>query len=157
MACVARTIPSMATSASYLEEAAGGMVAAAAFDDDDAAVSAIALLRASGVREQDITVIAKDRRRAELVAGDRAWLPGKGWSGIMSRLVRLLNGGIPRDVRKRYGKALSSGQIVVVAAAGDQPPDTIAALLRQSRGDLIDEWWQAPTQLFAPPELAGPF
>ena len=147
----------MATSASYLEEAAGGMVAAAAFDDDDAAVSAIALLRASDVREQDITVIAKDRRRAELVAGDRAWLPGKGWSGIMSRLVRLLNGGIPRDVRKRYGKALSSGQIVVVAAAGDQPPDTIAALLRQSRGDLIDEWWQAPTQLFAPPELAGPF
>ena len=147
----------MATSASYLEEAAGGMVAAAAFDDDDAAVSAIALLRASGVREQDITVIAKDRRRAELVAGDRAWLPGKGWSGIMSRLVRLLNGGIPRDVRKRYGKALSSVQIVVVAAAGDQPPDTIAALLRQSRGDLIDEWWQAPTQLFAPPELAGPF
>jgi len=147
----------MATSASYLEEAAGGMVAAAAFDDDDAAVSAIGLLRASGVREQDITVIAKDRRRAELVAGDRAWLPGKGWSGIMSRLVRLLNGGIPRDVRKRYGKALSSGQIVVVAAAGDQPPDTIAALLRQSRGDLIDEWWQAPTQLFAPPELAGPF
>ena len=147
----------MATSASYLEEAAGGMVAAAAFDDDDVAVSAIALLRASGVREQDITVIAKDRRRAELVAGDRAWLPGKGWSGIMSRLVRLLNGGIPRDVRKRYGKALSSGQIVVVAAAGDQPPDTIAALLRQARGDLIDEWWQAPTQLFAPPELAGPF
>ncbi len=147
----------MATSASYLEEAAGGMVAAAAFDDDDAAVSAIALLRASGVREQDITVIAKDRRRAELVAGDRAWLPGKGWGGMLSRLVRLRNGGIPRDVRSRYGKALSSGKIVVVAAAGDQPPDTIAALLRQSRGDLIDEWWQAPTQLFAPPELAGPF
>jgi len=147
----------MATSASYLEEVAGGMVTAAAFDDDDAAVSAIALLRASGVREQDISVVAKDRRRAELVAGDRAWVPGKGWRGILSRLMRLLNGGIPRDVRKRYGKALRSGQIVIVAAAGDQPPDTIAALLRQSRGDLIDEWWQSPTQLFAPPELAGPF
>jgi hypothetical protein len=147
----------MATSASYLEEVAGGMVSAAAFEDDDAAVSAVKLLRDSGVREQDISVIAKDRRRAELVAGDRAWVPGKGWGGILSRLVRLLNGGIPREVRKRYGKALSSGQIVVVAAAGDQPPDTIAALLRQSRGDLVDEWWQAPTQLFAPPELAGPF
>ena len=147
----------MATSASYLEELAGGMVSAAAFEDDDAAVSAVQLLRDSGVREQDISVIAKDRRRAELVAGDRAWVPGRGWGGILSRLVRLLNGGIPREVRKRYGKALGSGQIVVVAAAGDQPPDTIAALLRQSRGDLVDEWWQAPTQLFAPPELAGPF
>jgi len=147
----------MATSASYLEEVAGGMVSAAAFEDDDAAVSAVQLLRDSGVREQDISVIAKDRRRAELVAGDRAWVPGKGWGGLIARLMRLLNGGIPREVRKRYGKALSSGQIVVVAAAGDQPPDTIAALLRQSRGDRVDEWWQPPTQLFAPPELAGPF
>ena len=147
----------MATSASYLEEAAGGMVSAAAFEDDDPAVSAVQLLRDSGVREQDISIIAKDRRRAELVAGDRAWVPGKGWGGLIARLMRLLNGGIPREVRKRYGKALSSGQIVVVAAAGDQPPDTIAALLRRSRGDLVDEWWQAPTQLFAPPELAGPF
>ncbi len=147
----------MATSASYLEEVAGGMVSAAAFEDDDAAVSAVQLLRDSGVREQDISVIAKDRRRAELVAGDRAWVPGKGWGGLIARLMRLPSGGIPREVRKRYGKALSSGQIVVVAAAGDQPPDTIAALLRQSRGDLVDEWWQAPTQLFAPPELAGPF
>ena len=43
----------MATT-SYLEEAAGGMVTAAAFDDDDAAVSAVTLLRESGVREQDI-------------------------------------------------------------------------------------------------------
>ena len=49
----------MAT-ASYLEEAAGGMVAAAAFEDDDAAVSALRLLRESGVREQDISVVAKD-------------------------------------------------------------------------------------------------
>ena len=147
----------MATSGSYLEEVAGGMVSAAAFEDDDTAVSAVQLLRDSGVREQDISVLAKDRRRAELVAADRGWVPGKGWGGILSRLVRLPNGGIPREVRKRYGKALSSGQIVVVAAAGDQPPDTIAALLRQSRGDLVDEWWQAPTQLFAPPELAGPF
>jgi heat induced stress protein YflT len=147
----------MATSASYLEEAAGGMVSAAAFDDDDAAAAAVRLLRDSGVREQDISVIAKDRRRAERIAADHAWVPGKGWGGLVDRLMRLLNGGVPSEVRERYGRALSSGQIVVVAAAGDQPPDTIAALLRQSRGDLIDEWWQAPTQLFAPPELAGPF
>src|SRR2546425_6531669 len=146
----------MATSASYLEEVAGGMVAAAAFEDDDAAVSAIKVLRDSGVREQDISVIAKDRRRALLVAGDRAWVPGKGWGGLLSRLVRLLNGGIPRDVTRRYRKALRSGQIVIVVAAGDQPPDTIAAPLRQARGDPIDGGGEAPAKPFAPPGLARP-
>ena len=146
----------MATT-SYLQEIAGGMVAAAAFEDDDAAVSAVTLLGESGVHEQDISVIARDRRRAELVAGDRAWLPGKGWSGTRARLQRLLNGGLPKDITRRYAKALRSGQIVVVAAAGDQPPDTIAALMGQARGDLVDMWWQPPTLLFAPPELAGPF
>jgi hypothetical protein len=133
------------------------MVAAAAFEDDDAAVSAVTLLRESGVHEQDISVIARDRRRAELIAGDRAWLPGKGWGGLLARLQRLINGGVPKEVTSRYKKALRSGQIVVVAAAGDQPPDTIAALMRQASGDLADMWWQHPTILFAPPELAGPF
>jgi heat induced stress protein YflT len=142
---------------SYLQEIAGGMVAAAAFEDDDAAVSALTLLRESGVHQQDISVIARDRRRAELVAGDRAWLPGKGWGGVMARLQRLINGGLPKEVTSRYAKALRTGQIVVVAAAGDQPPDTIAALMRQAHGDLDDMWWQQPTLLFAPPELAGPF
>jgi hypothetical protein len=146
----------MATT-SYLQEMAGGMVAAAAFDDDDAAVSAVTLLRESGVHEQDISVIARDRRRAELIAGDRAWLPGKGYGGLMARLQKLINGGVPKDVMTRYKKALRSGQVVVVAAAGDQPPDTIAALMRQARGDQADMWWQKPTLLFAPPELAGPF
>ncbi len=146
----------MATT-SYLQEIAGGMVAAAAFEDDDAAVSAVTLLRESGVHEQDISVIARDRRRAQLVAGDRAWLPGKGWSGLMARLQKMINGGIPKDVRSRYARALRSGQIVVVAAAGDQPPDTIAALMGQARGSLVEMWWQQPTLLFAPPELAGPF
>lgn len=146
----------MATT-SYLQEMAGGMVAAAAFEDDDAAVSAVTLLRESGVHEQDISVIARDRRRAELIAGDRAWLPGKGWGGLFARLQRLINGGVPKEVTSRYKKALRSGQIVVVAAAGDQPPDTIAALMRQASGDLADMWWQHPTILFAPPELAGPF
>jgi hypothetical protein len=146
----------MATT-SYLQEIAGGMVAGAAFEDDDAAVSAVTLLRESGVLGQDISVIARDRHRAELIAGGRAWLPGKGWGGLMARLGRLITGGVPKEIRKRYGKALRSGQIVVVAAAGDQPPDTIAALMRQARGDLADMWWQPPTLLFAPPELAGPF
>jgi hypothetical protein len=142
---------------SYLQDMAGGMVTAAAFEDDDAAVSAVTLLRESGVHGEDISVIARDRRRADLVAGDRAWLPGKGWGGLAVRLRRLINGGLPKDVTRRYAKALRSGQIVVVVAAGDQPPDTIAALMRQARGDLVDMWWQQPTRLFAPPELAGPF
>ena len=146
----------MAT-ASYLPDSAGGMVTAAAFEDDDAAVSAITLLRESGVREQDISVLARDRRRAELIAGNRAWLPGKGWGGLARRLTGVLRGGTPKEITSRYAKALRSGQVVVVAAAGDQPPDTIAALMRQARGDLVEMWWQRPTALFAPPELAGPF
>ena len=146
----------MATT-SYLQELAGGMVAAAAFEDDDAAVAAVKLLRESGVHEQDISVIARDRRRAEQIAGDRAWLPGKGWSGLMVRLRKLINGGLPKDITSRYAKALRSGQIVVIAAAGDQPPDTIAALMGQAGGSLVEMWWQQPTLLFAPPELAGPF
>lgn len=147
----------MAT-ASYLEAAAGGMVTGAAFDDDDAAVQAVTMLHEAGVREQDLTVVAADPRRAALVAGDRAWLPWKGWRGITSRLLRLLpGGGLPKEVRTRYARALRSGRIVVIAAAGGQPPDTIAALLVRARGDDVQQWWQAPSQLFAPPELAGPF
>src|ERR1700687_3019761 len=108
----------MMATTSYLEAVSGGMVAAAAFSDDDAAVQAVTLLRESGVREQDIAVLASDAHRAELAAGGRAWLPGKGWSGLRYRLRTLLPGGIiPRDVRKRYAKALSEGKIVVIAAA----------------------------------------
>ncbi len=147
----------MATT-SYLEAVSGGMVAAAAFSDDDAAVQAVTLLRESGVREQDICVLASNSHRAELVAGGRAWLSGKGWGGLRYRLRKLLPGGIiPRDVRKRYAQALSEGKIVVVAAADGQPPDTIAALLHQARGEAVEQWWQTPTYIFAPPELAGPF
>ena len=147
----------MATT-SYLEAVAGGMVAAAAFSDDDAAVQAVTLLSGSGVREQDICVLARNSHRAELVAGGRAWLPGKGWGGLRFRLRRVLPGGIiPRDVSKRYAKALDEGKIVVVAAADGQPPDTIAALLHQARGEAVEQWWQTPTYIFAPPELAGPF
>jgi hypothetical protein len=138
------------------------MVTAAAFEDDDAAVQAITLLLSSGVREQDISVIAADRERAELVAGDRAWLPFKRWRGIRAIIARVLarilpSRGLPKEIRKRYGRTLSAGQILVVGAAGGQPPDTIAALFAQSRGEHIEQWWQSPTYLFAPPELAGPF
>ena len=147
----------MATT-SYLEAVAGGMVAGAAFSDDDAAVQAVTLLRESGVREQDVSVLASDAQRAELVAGGRVWLPGKGWGGLRYRLRKLLPGGIiPRDVRKRYATALREGKIVVVAAAGGQPPDTIAALFHQARGEAVEQWWQKPAYIFAPPELAGPF
>ena len=147
----------MAT-ASYLEAVAGGMVAGAAFDDDEAAVQAITLLRESGVREQDVTVLAADPRRAALAAGDRAWVPFKKWGGLRTLLAKLMPGGrVPKEVRRRYGKALRAGKIVVIAAAGGQPSDTIAALLEQSRGKAVGQWWQSPCYLFAPPELAGPF
>jgi hypothetical protein len=142
---------------SYLEEVAGGLVAAAAFEGDEAAVAAVTLLRESGVRRQDISVIARDRQRAALIAGDRAWLPRKGWSGFISSFLGRLNGGVPGAVRRRYGKALRQGKVVIAVAADGQPADTIAALLSQARGEQVEQWWQQPTQLFAPPELAGPF
>jgi hypothetical protein len=151
----------MAT-ASYLDAMAGGMVAAAAFDDDDAAVRAVQLLRASGVREQDISVISADRERASRIAGDRAWVPFRQWGGMRIRLAKLIakvlpGGGVPKQVRQRYGPQLRNGGTVVIAAAGGQPPDTIAALLAQTQGSKVDQWWQSPCYLFAPPELAGPF
>jgi hypothetical protein len=147
---------------SYLEAVAGGMVAAAAFGSDDAAVQAVTLLRESGVREQDISVLAADPERAALIAGDRAWVPFKKWGGMRIMLAKLLakvtpGRGLPKEIRKRYGAALRAGKIVVLAAAGGQPPDTIAALLEQVHGEAVDQWWQSPSYLFAPPELAGPF
>jgi hypothetical protein len=142
---------------SYLEDVAGGPVTAAAFSDEDAAAAAVTLLRESGVREQDISVIARDARRADRVAGERAWRPLRKWRGMWPRVARILTRGLPKDVRKRYGRALRDGRIVVAVAAGGQPADTIAALLTQARGDLVETWWQAPAMLFAPPELAGPF
>ena len=140
---------------------AGGMVAAAAFDDDGA-VQAVALLRESGVREQDISILAADPERAARIAGDRAWVPFKKWGGMRIMLAKVLakvmpGRGLPKDIRARYGAALRSGKVVVIAAAGGQPPDTIAALLEQVHGEAVGQWWQSPCYLFAPPELAGPF
>jgi hypothetical protein len=141
---------------SYLPDVAGGMVAAASFADEDAARRAIEILAESDVRPQEISVIARDDAVAARVAGDRAWYPGKGSKGL-ARLLRKLTGRLPRELRRRYRRELAAGRIVIVAAAGGQPADTLAALLSRAGGSLVDQWWQTPTDLFAPPEAAGPF
>jgi hypothetical protein len=141
---------------SYLPDVAGGMVAAASFADDAAAQSAIALLADSDVRPQEISVVARDASRAARIAADRAWYPGKDEHGP-SRLLHRLAHRQPRAVRTRFGAELAAGRVVVIAAAGGQPADTLAALLARAGGRLVDQWWQEPADLFAPPELAGPF
>lgn len=141
---------------SYLPDVAGGMVAAASFVDDAAAQQAIAILADSDVRPQEISVLARDGSRAERIAGERAWYPGKDERGP-SRLLHRLGHRLPREVRQRYRAELAAGRVVIVAAAGGQPADTLAALLTRAGGRLVDQWWQEPADLFAPPELAGPF
>lgn len=141
---------------SYLQDTAGGMVVAAETVDEASAVAAIELLRSSGVRAQDISVVARDEGLAERIAAARAWTPFRG-SG--RGLLRRLRPGrrLPADLRRRYGKAIRDGRIVLIVAADGQPPDTVAALFAQARAERIEQWWQAPAALFAPPELAGPF
>ena len=141
---------------SYLPDVAGGMVAAACFASDDDARQAIEILTASDVLPQEISVITRDDARSRRIAGDTAWYPGKDVRGLV-RLFRRLGGGLPADIRRRYGADLAAGGVLVVAAAGGQPADTLAALLSRAGGRLVDQWWQAPADLFAPPELAGPF
>jgi hypothetical protein len=141
---------------SYLSDVAGGPVVAASFADESAAGAALDLLRSSGVRWQDLSVVARDASRALNVAQQRAWSPFRGDG--RSSLARLLSGmRLPADLRRRFGDAMRSGRIVVVAAADGQPPDTLAALLTQAGASDVRQWWQPPTALFAPPELAGPF
>lgn len=141
---------------SYLPDVAGGMVAAASFADEVAAANAIEILTQSDVRPEEISVIAADPARAASIAGDRAWYPGKDARGA-ARILRRVAHRLPRAVRQRYRKELGAGRIVIVAAAGGQPSDTLAALLARAGGSLVDQWWQKPADLFAPPELAGPF
>jgi hypothetical protein len=129
------------------------MVVGSAFADETTASAALDLLRSSGVRQQDISVIAHDRVVAERLAGDRAWTPGRR-DGL---LRRLLPAPLPSEVKERYRDALRSGKVVILAAADGQPPDTIAALFAQAQAERIETWWQPPADLFAPPELAGPF
>ena len=154
----------MATT-SYLPDVAGAMAAGASFGDDAVAGAAVDLLHGAGVRPQDLSVISADASRAARVAGDRAWYPdkgGKGRGGPFAPLARLLarllpGGGLPTEIRSRYGADLRAGRIVLVAVAGGQPPDTLAALLTQAGGTGVGQWWQRPAAIFAPPELAGPF
>ena len=150
----------MAT-ASYLPDVAGAMAAGASFGGDAAAGAAVDLLHDSGVRPQDLSVIAADASRGARIAGDRAWYLGKGGrgrGGPFAMLARLLpGGGLPKEIRSRYGPDLAAGRIVLVAVAGGQPPDTLAALLTQAGGTGVGQWWQRPAAIFAPPELAGPF
>ena len=141
---------------SYLPDVAGGMVAAASFARDDDARQAIEILTASDVLPQEISVITRDDARSSRIAGDKAWYPGKDVRGLV-RLFRRIGGGLPGDIRRRYGADLAGGGVLVVAAAGGQPADTLAALLSRAGGRLVDQWWQPPADLFAPPELAGPF
>ena len=141
---------------SYLPDVAGGMVAAASFDDDASATKAIDVLVGSDVRPQEISVIARDPARAARIAGDRAWYPGKDERGL-AKVRRRIAHRLPREVRQRYRDALDAGRVVIVAAGTGQPSDTLAALLAKARGRMVDQWWQAPADLFAPPELAGPF
>lgn len=141
---------------SYLPDAAGGMVAAASFADDLSAEKAIAILAESDVRPQEISVIAKVDERMQRLAGERAWYPGKDERGAARVFHRVMHR-LPRDVRERYRTELDAGKVVIVVAAAGQPSDTLAALLSRAGGGLVDQWWQAPGDLFAPPELAGPF
>lgn len=140
---------------SYLPEVAGGIVVASAFAGEAAAASAIELLRSSGVRSQDISVVARDAALADRIAGDRAWTPSRNGNGLLRRL--LPGARLPPEVRRRYGDALRAGDVVVVVAADGQPPDTIAALLAQAKAERVAQWWQPPADLFAPPDLGGPF
>ena len=146
---------------SYLPETVGGVVVGAAFADDHLAQNAVDILHSSGVRQQDMSVIARDRNGAEHIAGDKAWTPWKneptGWLGRLRAAIPRLGRGLPREVRRRYGGSIRVGRFVIVVAAGGQPPDTLEALLTQAGGTEVASWWSGPASIFAPPELAGPF
>jgi hypothetical protein len=133
------------------------MVIGGVFESDAAASAAVELLRSSGVRAQDVSVVAADAARATRLAGDRAWTPSRNASGppLLRKLLR--GGGLPQAVKRRYGDALRGGAVVLLVAADGQPADTIAALLAQAKAARVEQWWQEPASLFAPAELAGPF
>jgi non-ribosomal peptide synthetase component F len=138
---------------SYLSDVAGGMVVGASFPDEASASAALDLLSSSGVRPQDISVIARDPVLAERLAAARAWTPARSARGLMRFAPRRL----PAELRTRYGAEMQAGRVVILVAADGQPPDTLAALFGQVKADHVEQWWQTPADLFAPPDLAGPF
>lgn len=146
---------------SYLPETIGGVIVAATFADDHLAQNAVDVLHSSGVRPEDVSVIARDRTRATLLAADKAWTPWRNEpTGRLAKLLAALplpGRGLPKEIRKRHGAAIAAGHIVVVVASGGQPADTLEALLTQAGGSPVESWWSGPVPIFAPPELAGPF
>jgi hypothetical protein len=146
---------------SYLSETVGGIVVGAAFADDHLAQNAVDVLSGSGVRPQDMSVIARDRHGAEHIAGDKAWTPWKneptGRTAKLMAALPLPGRGLPKEIRTRYGSSIRGGRFIVVVAAGGQPADTLEALLAQAGGTDVTSWWSGPVSVFAPPELAGPF
>lgn len=136
---------------SYLEERAGGMVAAGVFGTDEEAVAALRALHDLGLRWQDLTVLAADAERAATIA--RA---GEAWTPKPSPFPLPFRGRLPKSIRARYGGAFDAGRVVIVAAANDQPEETVAAVLEQAKGADVQTWWQEPSDVFAPPEVGGP-
>ena len=137
---------------SYLPEAAGALVAAASFDDEAGAIAAVRALRDVGLRWQDVSVVARDAALARRVAKE-----GGAYAAPRRRLTLPFLGGLPREVRTRYGKSLAAGEIVVVAASDGQPADTLATVLeRVAKGSGVAVWWQSPTAIFLPAVEGGP-
>ncbi len=136
---------------SYLEVRPGGMVAAGAFVTDQEAVAAVRALHEIGLRWQDLTVLAADADRAATVAR-----VGEAWAAKRPAFSLLFRGGLPKSIRSRYGRALDAGRIVLIAAANDQPEETVAAVLEQAKAADVQTWWQEPSDVFAPPEVGGP-
>ncbi|OLC58053.1 MAG: hypothetical protein AUH85_01740 [Chloroflexi bacterium 13_1_40CM_4_68_4] len=137
---------------SYLPEAAGGLVAAASFDDEAGAIAAVRALHDVGLRWQDVVVLATDGEISRRIAKEAgAYAPRR------SRLTLPVLGGLPREVRTRYGRVLDTGKIVVIAASDGQPADTLATVLeRVAKGSNVAVWWQEPSGIFPPPEEGGP-
>lgn len=137
---------------SYLPEEAGGLVAAAAFNDEAGTIAAVRALHDVGLRWQDVAVLANDGEISQRVAkGAGAYAPRR------SRFTLPFLGGLPKEVRARYGKLLDGGKIVVIAASDGQPADTLATVLeRVAKGSNVAVWWQEPAAIFPPPEEGGP-
>ena len=127
-------------------------MAAASFTSEAAATVAARALRAAGLRAQDVTVLASDPRVAAAVAAEADVFTPRRRPLFVLRVGQRL----PRDVRRRYGGALAAGSIVVVAAALTQPAETLEAVLERAGGAAVVSWWQEPTDIFPPAELAGP-
>ena len=129
---------------SYLPETDGALVAAGAFADEASAIAAVKAMRDLGLRRQDVTVLAAD--------GDVAVRVAAASGAFTPRRPRM-----PKEVRRRYGRALEAGSIVIVAASDGQPADTLATVLdRVAKGQDVGVWWQEPTSIFPPATEGGP-